>query len=175
LASRVSRIKTHIKSRLTTIRCMRSPCCSSKSRTACPPVSRIRSPNASSSPDSNVLGLTCRVYSPRRRPQARQEHRVLRSVLQCVRLLERRSLRFTPYLRNVPILAVMAVLLVVVIMFLVVLLVTAVVVLVDHRVAFASDYQIAVYREGRHEGYSKRHCQTSPKQEIQQTRLHGTR
>src|SRR5215212_8655478 len=40
---------------------MHSPCCSSKSRTACPPLSRIRSPNASSCPTVNVLGLTCRV------------------------------------------------------------------------------------------------------------------
>ncbi len=72
-------------------------------------------------------------------------------------LAERCSSRFTPYLRNVPILAVMDVLLVVVIVFLVVLFMTAVVVLVDHRVPLAPSYQVAVDRKGRHERYSKRH------------------
>ena len=68
----------------------------------------------------------------------------------------------------------MDVLLVVVIVLLVVLLVHAVVVLVDHRVPLAPTYQVAVDRKGRRERYSKRHRQTSPKQEVQGASIHCT-
>src|SRR5829696_1054027 len=69
----------------------------------------------------------------------------------------------------------MAVLSVVMIVFLVVLLMTTVVVLVDHRVPLAPGYQVAVDREGRHEGYSKRHRQAPPEQEVQGASIHSTR
>jgi transposase len=108
----------------------------------------------------------------------RQEKEILRRVpqsgLERVRRLELCSSWFIPYLRNVHVLAVMAVLLLLAIVFLVVLLATTVVVLVDHGVPLAPSYQVAVDRKGRHERYSKRHRQASPKQSIQGTSIHST-